>query len=74
MRGIDLDKEAVTLNGNHRINGLIEFNNGFEVDENLNVNGTIDGVIVEEYLPVKHFSLIITLKQDLITYSFLAIT
>ncbi len=43
-----MDKEAITLNANHRINGRINFGNGFEVDEHLLVNGTIDGVIVEE--------------------------
>ena len=43
-----MDKEAVTLDRNHVIQGRIHFANGFDVDEHLFVNGTVDGVRVEE--------------------------
>ena len=48
IQGIDLDKEAVTLDRDNIINGEIHFFNGFEVDEHLFTNGTIDGVRVED--------------------------
>ncbi|CAG2175415.1 unnamed protein product, partial [Oppiella nova] len=48
FQGIDLDKEAVLLNGDNQINGRIHFIDSFQVDEHLYVNGTVDDVKVEE--------------------------
>ena len=48
IQGIDLNREAVTLDGDHKIFGRIHFANNLQVDEHLFANGTIDGVRVEQ--------------------------
>jgi predicted molibdopterin-dependent oxidoreductase YjgC len=64
MQGIDLDKEAVTLNGNDRINGLIQFNNGFEVDENLNVMQLLMESLSNNYVVRQPTKIAIKLSLD----------